>query len=78
MSHQIEDHTLMDFANAVVSHDSSSVMSLMAHLHSMAAPEAAHQTAALGDAVVSFLILSYSVTLLEYHFETWLEAIMKT
>lgn len=31
----------MDFANAVVSHHPHSVMSLMAHLHSMAAPEAA-------------------------------------
>lgn len=51
MKDKIEDHTLMDFANAVVSHDSTSVMSLMAHLHSMAAPEAAHQTADLGDAV---------------------------
>ncbi|XP_068201294.1 uncharacterized protein [Palaemon carinicauda] len=37
---KIEDHTLMDFANQVVSHDSHSIMSLMAHLHSMAAPDA--------------------------------------
>lgn len=37
---KIEDHTLMDFANQVVSHDSHSIMSLMAHLNSMAVPEA--------------------------------------
>ncbi|KAG0714946.1 hypothetical protein GWK47_013061 [Chionoecetes opilio] len=49
MKDKIEDHTLMDFANAVVSHDAHSVMSLMAHLHSMAAPEASHRTASLED-----------------------------
>ncbi|XP_066975576.1 uncharacterized protein [Macrobrachium rosenbergii] len=37
---KIEDHTLMDFANQVVSHDTHSIMSLMAHLHSMAVPDA--------------------------------------
>lgn len=50
--HQIEDHTLMDFANSVVSHDAYSVMSLMAHLHSMAAPEASLQTLSLDEAMV--------------------------
>ncbi|XP_069158749.1 uncharacterized protein [Procambarus clarkii] len=40
---KIEDHTLMDFANTVVSHGTHSVMSLMANLHSMAAPEAAER-----------------------------------
>ncbi|KAK3867338.1 hypothetical protein Pcinc_027195, partial [Petrolisthes cinctipes] len=41
MKDKVEDHTLMDFANAVVSHHPHSIMSLMAHIHSMAAPEAA-------------------------------------
>lgn len=40
---EVEDHTLMDFANSIVSHGPHSVMSLMAHLHSMAAPEAAER-----------------------------------
>lgn len=50
--HQIEDHTLMDFANTVVSHDTHSVMSLMAHLHSMAAPEASQRTSSIDEAMV--------------------------
>lgn len=41
---RVEDHTLMDFANTVVSHDTDSIMSLMANLHSMAAPEASQRT----------------------------------
>ncbi|KAK7072723.1 hypothetical protein SK128_001451 [Halocaridina rubra] len=44
MKEKIEDHTLMDFANQVVSHDTHSIMSLMAHLHSIAVPEASLQS----------------------------------
>lgn len=44
---RVEDHTLLAFANSVVSHDSDSVMSLMAHLHDMAAPKAAQRRASL-------------------------------
>nr|XP_053636109.1 uncharacterized protein LOC128691310 [Cherax quadricarinatus] len=40
---RVEDHTLMDFANTVVSHDTDSIMSLMANPHSMAAPEASQR-----------------------------------
>lgn len=39
---KVENHTLLDFANAIVSHDPHSVTSSMVYLHSMAAPEAAH------------------------------------
>lgn len=63
ISYQIEDHTLMDFANTVVSHDTHSVMSLMAHLHNMAAPEAAQRAAALEETMVYLLII---VVLFEY------------
>lgn len=51
MKDKIEDHTLMDFANTVVSHDTHSVMSLMAHLHSMAAPEASQRTSSIDEAM---------------------------
>lgn len=51
----------MDFANTVVSHDTHSVMSLMAHLHNMAAPEAARRAAARdADDMVCSLIHSLS------------------
>ncbi|KAG7154049.1 hypothetical protein Hamer_G020378 [Homarus americanus] len=55
----VEDHTLMDFANTVVSHDTHSVMSLMAHLHSMAAPESAdHTTSSLHSGSRSYTVLN--------------------
>ncbi|KAG7175978.1 hypothetical protein Hamer_G016930, partial [Homarus americanus] len=38
----VEDHTLRDFANSVLSHDHHCVMASMTHLHSLAAPEGAH------------------------------------
>lgn len=47
----------MDFANTVVSHDTHSVMSLMAHVHNMAAPAAAQAAAINADGMVCLLIL---------------------
>lgn len=58
MKDKIEDHTLMDFANTVVSHDTHSVMSLMAHLHSMAAPEAAQRVSSLDSEAMSVSALN--------------------
>ncbi|XP_042243112.1 uncharacterized protein LOC121880111 isoform X2 [Homarus americanus] len=42
MVQSVEDHTLRDFANSVLSHDHHCVMASMTHLHSLAAPEGAH------------------------------------
>lgn len=68
MKDKIEDHTLMDFANAVVSHHPHSIMSLMAHLHTMAAPEVAqYANSRLNINLETFTVLndpkdSYSVS----------------
>lgn len=59
LKHKIEDHTLVDFANSVVSHDSHSVMSSMVHLHTLAAPEAAQR---VNSPLFAHLLLSAGVT----------------
>ncbi|KAF2355849.1 Protein of unknown function DUF4803 [Trinorchestia longiramus] len=36
---EVEEHTLLDFAESVVSHDATSVLNLMANIHNMVAPD---------------------------------------